>query len=52
MFTHKNQTEALLLNIIKNCTKLIEHTQTKPQETLEFRLTHALETFSFKQTSP
>ena len=44
----KSQTEDLLLSTTKNCEKLIKQIQTKPQETLEFKLTKPIETFSFK----
>ena len=37
MIRTKNQTEALLLSITKNCETLIEQTHTKPEETLEFK---------------
>ena len=43
----KNETEDLLLSINKNCETLIKQTQTKAQETLEFKLTQSRETFSF-----
>ena len=47
MIRAKNQTEDLLLSITKNCEKLIEETHTKPQETLEFKMTKPGETFHF-----
>ena len=40
MIKPKNQTEDLLLSITKNCETLIEQTQTKPQETLEFKISN------------
>ena len=44
----KNKTEGLLLSITKNCETLIQQTHTKPQETLEFKITKPRETFHFK----
>ena len=43
----KNQTEDLLLSITKNCETPIEQTHRKPEETLEFKMTKARETFHF-----
>ena len=34
----KNQTQDLLLSFTKNCETLIDQTQTKAQETLEFKM--------------
>ena len=48
MIRPKNQTEDLLLPITKNCETLIEQTHTKPQETLEFKMTKPREIFHFK----
>ena len=48
MIRPKNQTEVLLLSITKNCETLIEQTHTKPQETLEFKMTKPREIFHFK----
>ena len=48
MIRPKNQTEDLLLSITKNCETLIEQTHTKPQETLEFKMTEPREIFHFK----
>ena len=48
MIRPKNQTEDLLLSITKNCETLIEQTHTKPQETLEFKMTKPREIFHFK----
>ena len=48
MIRPKNETEDLLLSITKNCETLIEQTHTKPQETLEFKMIKARETFHFK----
>ena len=44
----QNETEDLLLSITKNCETLIQETLTKPQQTLEFKLTEQKETFHFK----
>ena len=48
MFRPKDGTENFLLSINKNCETLTEQTLTKPQETLEFKLTQPRETFSIK----
>ena len=48
MIRPKNQTEDLLLSITINCETLIEQTHTKPQETLEFKMTKPREIFHFK----
>ena len=48
MIRLKNETEDLLLSIIKNCETIIEQTHTKPQEPLEFKMTKPRETFPFK----
>ena len=47
MITPKNETENLLLSITKNCETLIEQTHRRPEETLEFKMTKARETFHF-----
>ena len=47
MIGPKNETEDLLLSITKNCETIIEQTHTKPQETLEFKMTKPGETFHF-----
>ena len=47
MITPKNKTEDLLLSITKNCETLIEQTQRKPEETLEFKMTKPREIFHF-----
>ena len=47
MIKPKNQTEDLLLSIAKSCETLIEQTHTRPQETLEFKMTKPRETFHF-----
>ena len=48
MIQPKNETENLLLSITKNCETLIEQTQRKPEETLEFKMAKTRETFHFK----
>ena len=48
MIQPKNETEELLLSITKNFETLIEQTHRKPEETLEFKLIKARETFHFK----
>ena len=48
MFKPRNETEDFLLSISENCETLINQTHTKPQETLDFKLTQPRETFSFK----
>ena len=47
MIQPKNETQDLLLSITKNCETLIKQTLTKPEETLEFKLTKSRETFHF-----
>ena len=47
MVRPKNETEDLFLSITKNCETLIQQTHTKPQETLEFKMTKPKETFHF-----
>ena len=47
MIRPKNETENLLLSIIKICETLIEQTHRKPQETLEFKMIRPGETFHF-----
>ena len=47
MVRPKKQTEDLLLSVTKNCETLIEQTQRKPEEILEFKMTKARETFLF-----
>ena len=44
----KNETEDLVLSIIKNCETLIKQIHRKPEETLEFKMTKRRETFHFK----
>ena len=48
MIRPRNEAEDILLSIIKNCETLIKQTHTKPQETLDFKLTIPKGTFSFK----
>ena len=48
MIQPKNKTEDLLLSITENCETLIEKTQTKPEETLAFKMINVRETFLFK----
>ena len=48
MIHPKNETENLLLSIIKNCETLIEQTHRKAEETLEFKMIKPRETFHFK----
>ena len=47
LIRHRIETEDLLLSITKNCETLIEQTNTKPQETLEFKTIKSRETFHF-----
>ena len=47
MIRPKNETEDLLLSITKNCETLIQQTQRKAGETLEYKLTKPRETFHF-----
>ena len=47
MIRPKNEIEDLLLSITKNCEKLVEQTQRKPEETLEFKMTKPRNTFHF-----
>ena len=46
MIQPKDRTEDLLSPITKNCETLIEQTNEKPQESLEFKLTKSKEIFS------
>ena len=52
MVLPKNETEGLLLSFTKNCETPIKQTHTKPQKTLQFRVTRPRETFSFKRRIP
>ena len=45
MIKPKNETKYLLLSFTKNCETLNKQTHTKPQETLEFRLTKPRKVF-------
>ena len=47
MIRAENETEDLIFSITKNCETLIRQTQTKPQETLEFKMIKSRETFHF-----
>ena len=47
MFRPENEKEDCLMCITENCGRLIEQTYTKPQQTVEIRLTQPRETFSF-----
>ena len=47
MITPENKTEYLLLSVTKNCETLIEQTQRKAEETLEFKVIKPRETFQF-----
>ena len=51
MFRPENETEDILLSITKNSETLIKQTHTKPQETLDFRLTKTRKTFFSNQQS-
>ena len=47
MIRPRNETGHLLLSITKICEKLIKQTHTKPDETLELKLTKPRENFQF-----
>ena len=47
MIRPRNEKEALLLSITKNCETLNKQIHTKPEETMEFKLTKPRETFLF-----
>ena len=47
MIQSTNKTDDLLLSITKNCDALIQQTHTKPQETLEFKLSQPKQIFTF-----
>ena len=51
-FRPKNETEYLLLSTAKNCETLFDQTHTRPQDTLEFKLTQPREIFSFQPPIP
>ena len=48
MVRPKSETEDFLLSITQICEMSIKQTHTKPQETLEIKLTQSRETFSLK----
>ena len=50
MIQLENETEDFLLSKTKNCETLIKQTQTKAEETFEFKLTKQSEIFSFNPT--
>ena len=52
MIQPENKTEDLLVSITKNCETLIEETHTKPQDTLEYKMTQSKQTFHFKPSIP
>ena len=45
--TPNNQNETLLLEMVKKLDQIEQNTHTKPQETLEFKMTKPKETFHF-----
>ena len=49
MIRPQKKTEHLLIGITKNFEKIFIQAHTKPQETLEFKLTQSRESFSFIQ---
>ena len=48
MIRPENQTQDLLLSLTVKCEMLIEQTDRKAEETMEFKITTPRETFSFK----
>ena len=50
MIGPKNETKDSLISITKNCETPIRETHTKPEETLEFKITKLRETLSIKPT--
>ena len=52
MIRPKNETQDLLLSITKNCETLIEQTNRKAEETLEFEMIQSKQTFHFKPPIP
>ena len=46
-FVTYDKEESLLLNIAKSNQEIVENTHSKPQETLEFRMTKQKESFTF-----
>ena len=47
MIRPTNETKDLLLSVTKNCETLIKQTHTKPEVTLEIKLTKSKQTFHF-----
>ena len=47
MIIPKNETEDLLLSIVKSCKMLIDQTHRKAEETLEFKTNRSKQTFHF-----
>ena len=52
MIRPRNETEDLLYSITKNCETLIKQTDTKAQQTFEFKKIKARETFDFNPPIP
>ena len=50
MIQLKKETEGLMISISENRETLFKPTHRKPEETLEFKLFRAKETFHFNQT--
>ena len=48
-FIPKNQNETLLLEMVKKLDEIEKNTHTKPQETLEFKMTKPKQTFHFSE---
>ena len=46
-FVTNDKKESLLLNIAKPNQEIVENTHSKPQKTLEFKMTKQKESFSF-----
>ena len=46
-FVTYDKKESLLLNIAKSNHEIVENTHSKPQETLEYKMTKRKESFSF-----
>ena len=46
-FVIYDKKESLLLNIAKSNQEIVENTHSKPQETLEYKMTKQKESFSF-----
>ena len=45
MIQPKNETEDIILSNTKNCETLIKQTHTRPEETLDFKMTKSREIF-------